>query len=51
MIRGKLELIKMWGIIMDNELKIVTFNLRITVDDGLNVWENRVSHVVHKIKS
>lgn len=36
---------------MDNELKIVTFNLRITVDDGLNVWENRVSHVVHKIKS
>lgn len=36
---------------MNNELKIVTFNLRITVDDGLNVWENRVSHVVNKIKN
>lgn len=36
---------------MDTELKIVTFNLRITEDDGLNIWGNRVSHVVEKIKT
>lgn len=36
---------------MNTELKIVTYNLRITVDDGLNVWKNRASHVIEKIKS
>lgn len=35
---------------MNTELKIVTFNLRITEDDGLNIWGNRVSHVIDKIK-
>ena len=35
---------------MKNQLKIVTFNLRITVDDGINRWENRVLNVINKIK-
>lgn len=29
------------GDIENNQLKIVTFNLRITVDNGINRWENR----------
>lgn len=36
--------------VMKNVLKMVTFNLRITVDDGINRWENRVSHIIDKIK-
>ncbi len=36
---------------MNTELKVVTFNLRITVDDGINIWQNRVTHIINKIKN
>ena len=49
--RGGFQLIKIRGITMNTELKVVTFNLRITVDDGINIWQNRVTHIINKIKN
>lgn len=48
--KGEMITYKDVGLVMKNGLKFVTFNLRITMDDGLNRWENRVSHVITKIK-